>query len=47
MAIWTANLSLWGDEEIEFRVSVPDSYTEQQVYEAVYADMFLDLTKEA
>jgi hypothetical protein len=46
MAIWTAFLSVWGYDSIEFQVELPDEYTEQDVYDAIYADMWLDLTKE-
>lgn len=45
MALWTCNLTV-GYEDFEFQMELPDSYTEQQVYDAVYADMWLDLTKE-
>ena len=45
MAIWTCNLDVWGNE-VEFQVELPDEYTEQDVYDSIYADMWLDLTKE-
>jgi hypothetical protein len=45
MATWTVFVSIWGNE-IEFQAEFPDDYTDQQVWEAIYEDMFTELTKE-
>lgn len=45
MATWTIDLSIWGNG-ISFQMELPDEYTEQDVYDSVYAEMWLDLTKE-
>jgi hypothetical protein len=44
MALWTCNLTVC-NEEIEFYAELPDSFTEQQVYDFIYEDMWLDITK--
>lgn len=45
MAIWKAEVNICG-EDVEFTIQMPDSFTEQDVYDFIYADMWLDLTKE-
>lgn len=46
MTKWDLYLSIWGNE-IEFQAEFPDDYNEQQVYDAVYADMWLEMTRGA
>lgn len=46
MALWNCNLTVC-NKEIEFQVELPDSYTDQNVYDFIYQDMWLDVELEA